>query len=60
MNIPQISIIFLKPGESMPVLQEVCLIDVDKYYMLAPVPNAEAVGAEGVHSNLNLMEWFGF
>jgi hypothetical protein len=44
----------------MPVLQEVCHIIADKYYMLVTVPNAGDIGDEGVHSNLNLIEYFGF
>jgi hypothetical protein len=44
----------------MPVLHEVSHIDAYKYYMLVTILNAEAVGAEGVHSNLNLMECYGF
>jgi hypothetical protein len=44
---------FLKSGESMPVVQEVSLIDADKYCRLVIILTAEAIAIGEVHQNWN-------
>jgi hypothetical protein len=47
------SLTFLKLSESMPLLQEVSLIDAKKFCRLVTKLNAEAIGIGGVLSKLN-------
>jgi hypothetical protein len=60
MNIPQISKIFLKPGESMPVMDKASHIVAENDNIPATILNVEAIGIGGGPFDLKLMEWFGF
>jgi hypothetical protein len=60
MNIPQISKIFLKPGEYLPVTLKSSHIVAENDNIPVTILNVVANGIGGGPFDLKLMEWFGF